>query len=382
MDKVLTLVYTVAFVIGIAYGAHAPLLPVFAVEEIGATYFDIGIIGMANYVPYMFAPAFVGLLLDRFNKGIVLSIGIAMATLSVFMLAFANTVLDLALFRAWTGISHAFFWPTAEAIVAIATPPERRVQAISRFTMAWVTGYMAGPLLGAALFQSFGFRTLFEYSSVIMIAAVIAALMLIRHGKQVHAQSYSMTDVLTVVKTNPRISTLVIYYSASFGIVLTILPAYMKENTVNEFFIGILFFIFGIGRLATLPFTHRFAARERGSLVLATLSIAFAMLVAYSLTSLGFFSLSLVMFGFGFSLYFPITLSMIIRNVHKTMVGTSVGAYETIFGIGWAAGPIISGIVAEAFGSDLPYLSMFVIGIILPVLLLRTRQMPPSVDKV
>lgn len=374
MNRVLALVYTIACTIGLAYGAHAPLIPVFAKTELGATYSDIGLIGMANYVPYMFAPAFVGLLLDRFNKGSILSAGIGTATLSVFLLAFTNNVIEVMVVRALTGIAHAFIWPPAEAVVATATSPERRVQAISRFTMAWVAGYMAGPLIGAGLFQIFGFRILFEYSSAIMIVTLAAGLMLIKYSKGTYQEKYSIADVFTIIKINPRISMLVMYYSAAFGIVLTIFPAYLKDNTINEFFIGILFFIFGLSRLLTLPFTHKFAKHERSSIFIATQAIAFAMLIAYSLTTMGFFSLSLVLFGFAFSLYFPITLGVITRNAPGKMLGTSVGAYETVFGVGWAVGPIVSGIAADAFGSSIPYISMFVIGLLLPMLILAKKS--------
>ena len=375
MNKVLVLVYTIACAVGVAYGAHAPLVPVFAKEDLNATYFDIGIIGMANYLPYMFAPALVGLLLDRFNRGSILSAGIAMGMLSVFLLTLTNNVIDVMLVRALTGIAHAFFWPPAEAIVATAASPEKRVQAISKFTMAWVAGYMAGPLIGAVIFESFGFRTLFAYSSAIMIVALVAALLLIRQGKGVYQEKFSVGNVFAIIKLNPKISTLVIYYSAAFGIVLTIFPAYLKDNTINEFSIGILFFIFGLSRLFTLPFTHKFARQERTSIFVATQAIAFAMLIAYSMTTFGFFSLSLIMFGFAFSLYFPITLNLITRNVPRNMVGTSVGVYETVFGIGWAIGPIISGIAADAFGSSIPYISMFIIGVIMPIMILsKTRS--------
>ncbi len=374
MNKVLVLVYSVACTIGVAYGAHAPLVPVFAKEELNATYFDIGIIGMANYVPYMFAPAFVGLLLDRVNKGMILSIGIALGMLSVFLLAFANNVFDAMLVRALTGIAHAFLWPSAESIVAAVTPPEKRVQAISKFTMAWVAGYMAGPLIGAVLFEAVGFRALFQYSSAMIIVALIAALMLIKHREAIHHEKYSIADVFTIIKINPKISMLVLYYSASFGIVLTIFPAYLKDNAINEFFIGVLFFIFGLSRLATLPFTHKFGLHERSSIFVATQAIAFAMLVAYLFTTLSSFSLSLILFGFAFSLYFPITLGLITKQVSGKMIGISVGAYETIFGIGWAIGPTVSGVAADAFGSSIPYIAMFIIGAILPVMILSKRK--------
>ncbi|MFQ5969960.1 MAG: MFS transporter [Nitrososphaerales archaeon] len=374
MKKVLILVYIEACIVGIAYGAHTPLLPVFVKVELDASYLDIGLIGMANYLPYMFAPAFVGLLLDRFNKGLILSAGIATAITALFILSFTHSVLDVMLVRAVTGIAHAFFWPPSEALVASATSPERRVQAISRFTMAWVGGYMAGPLVGAAIFEKFGFRLLFEYSAVIMIGSLIAGLFLIRHSRPGYQEKYSIKHVFTVIKVNPRLSTLILYYSASFGIILTVFPAYLKDNMVNEFFIGVLFFIFGLSRLFTLPFTDRFAKYERTSIFLATQTIAFAMLAAYSLTMFGSFAVSLIMLGFAFSLYFPITLNLITKYSPKYMLGSSVGAYETMFGIGWAIGPIVSGIAAHTFGSNIPYISMFIIGIILPIIALKSRD--------
>jgi DHA1 family multidrug resistance protein-like MFS transporter/DHA1 family quinolone resistance protein-like MFS transporter len=371
--KVLALVYAVACAVGVAYGAHAPLVPVFAMEELSASYLDIGLIGMANYVPYMFAPAFVGLLLDRFNKGAILSAGVTMGIISVFILAFTNSSVEVMAVRALTGVAHAFFWPPAEAIVTIASPPEKRVHAISRFTMSWVAGYMIGPLIGAWIFEISGFRALFQYSSIIMVASLIAALLLIKHGKGRYQEKYSVREVLTIIKSSPSVSMLILYYSAVFGIVLTILPAYLKENMISEMFIGILFFIFGVSRLATLPFTHKFAVRERKSVFIATLATAFAMLVAYASTSFDLFTLSLIMFGFAFSLYFPITLNLITKNVSGKMMGTSVGAYETIFGIGWAVGPIVSGVAADYFANNIPYIAMFAIGIMLTLTLSKAR---------
>jgi DHA1 family multidrug resistance protein-like MFS transporter/DHA1 family quinolone resistance protein-like MFS transporter len=374
MTRVLLLAYIQACVVGIAYGAYVPLVPVFAREELAATYFDIGLIGMANYVPYMFAPAIVGLLLDRFNKASVLSIGISLAMFSTFMLSFTQNVMDAMLIRAIAGLAHAFFWPATVALVTTRAPEEKRVQAISNFTMSWVGGYMIGPLIGAFLFEQSGFRQLFEYSAIIMIASLAIALQLIKHGRVPIAEKYSISTVFSIMKSNPRLSTLVMYYSASFGIVLTVLPAYMKDNMVSEFFIGLLFFLFGVSRLLTLPLTQKFAKRERTSIFVATQTIALAMLIVYSMTTIESFSFSFVMYGFAFSLYFPITLSIATRQVPRNVVGSIVGAYETIFGIGWAAGPIIAGLVAYAYGSNIPYIAMFIIGIMLPFIILKRSK--------
>jgi DHA1 family multidrug resistance protein-like MFS transporter/DHA1 family quinolone resistance protein-like MFS transporter len=380
--NVLLLAYVASCVIGVAYGAHAPLIPVFVKQELAATYFDIGMIGMANYVPYMFAPALVGLLLDKLNKASVLSFGISIAMFSVFMLSFTNNVADVMIVRAITGIAHAFLWPSAIAIVTTGVSEEKRVQAVSRFTMAWVGGYMIGPLIGAFIFELVGFRQLFEYSAIMMIGALAAAIALIKYVRGTPMEKYPINAVFTVIRANPRLSTLIMYYSASFGIVLTIFPAYLKENAINEFMIGILFFIFGLSRLFTLPFTHKFAKYEMASIFIATEAIAFAMLISYMITVFGSFSSSLILFGFAFSLYFPITLGIVTKHVPKQSVGATIGAYETMFGIGWAVGPIISGIAADIYGSNIPYISMFIIGLLLPLFILKSsyRQHNPNLQ--
>jgi MFS family permease len=77
MNRVLILVNITGLIIGISYGLHGPILPVFAKNVIGATYSDLGLIGLTNFIPYMFIPLFVGILLDRINNGYLLALGAA-----------------------------------------------------------------------------------------------------------------------------------------------------------------------------------------------------------------------------------------------------------------------------------------------------------------
>jgi len=52
-----------------------------------------------------------------------------------------------------------------------------------------------------------------------------------------------------------------------------------------------------------------------------------------------------------------------------------IGAYETIFGIGWASGPIIAGMISYFFGNETPYLVFFVIGIGVAILSISKRKL-------
>ncbi len=373
-SRIILTLYITALSMGLAYGSHAPLIPVFARDVLKANYTEIGFIGMANYLPYAFFPFLVGLLLDRMSKLIVLLIGISMATASIAMLTMADNIFMLLLLRAVSGIAHAFFWPSAEAMISSINNNEginygngnRSIKRISRFTMAWVIGYMIGPLLGSYMFN-FGYTHLFLYSSLMILPSLACITLLLKLHTAVvnskNAKSIDIKKVRSIVRDRFILILMIIYYSASFAIVLSILPSYMNDNSIDEQSIGLLFFIFGIARLVTLTIVHKLAGHK--GIVAANIAIAIAMLMAYMLTTLYSLTLSMIAFGFAFSIYFPVTLSMITKGIPSNLIGSVVGLYETIFGIGWASAPLISGVIADVFGINTPYLLMSIIGLVL-----------------
>ena len=164
MRRQILLVNIVSLLIGISYGMHNPILPIFASETIGATYSEIGAIGVANFAPYIFVPLFVGILLDRFNRGWILTAGVALNAVSTYALSIVHTVPEIMVCRIGTGIAHAFFWPPCEAIISSVSSGAERVRNIARFVGFFVAGFTIGPLLGSLLLSSAGFeyRTLFQ----------------------------------------------------------------------------------------------------------------------------------------------------------------------------------------------------------------------------
>ncbi len=179
MNRVLILVNITGLIIGISYGLHGPILPVFAKNVIGATYSELGLIGLTNFVPYMFIPLFVGILLDRVNNGYLLAVGAAINSASIYLLSIAQSVPEIMGFRIMTGVAHAFFWPPCESIISNESSEKNRVKNISMFTMFFVSGFMVGPLLGSVLLEGVDitYRILFQIAAFILASAIITALL-------------------------------------------------------------------------------------------------------------------------------------------------------------------------------------------------------------
>jgi len=369
------LVYLTALIVGLSYGMHNPIVPVFSKEIIGASYLELGIIGLSNFLPYMFIPLFVGILLDKFNNGLLLAAGIALNTASIYLLSISQSVPEIAFFRALTGMAHAFFWPPCERIISQVEEPENRIKSIARFMGFFVGGLMIGPLIGTFLLENLDvtYRILFQYSTYAIAIAIITSLLLSKYGKTTQHSTISFGSIKQITKF-PVIVIMLIFCSTAFGTFLTIYPAFMNDRSISESNIELLFFIFGISRLVTLAFIGPLQRRTFHSLIATILSIATGMLIVFYSFTFEMFTIAMLIMGFGFTIYFPLTFEIIMRKSQKKFSGGLIGAYEATFGIGWAAGPLFAGIVAEAFEKDAPYLGFFVIGIIVTLILVLNRK--------
>lgn len=364
--RAIILVAACAAIAGAAYGMFSPIVPVFAREELGADFSQVGLIGMANYLPYMFAPFFVGMMLDRTNKAYLLSSGIALNIFSIYLLSAAQSVPEAMALRGLAGVAHALFWPSCEVLISTNSPAEKRVKWIALFTGAWVGGFMAGPLIGKLVLDYFDYRVLFQLSSLAIASAMVPALLLIRHGKpvggEVHRKISTLYDIKKELTTMPAVSAVIIYYAITFGVTLAVYPAYMKAAMLSNQNIELLFFAFGLARFGTLPFVHRLAAHGRSALAAAVALTAVGMFLSFASTSIVAFAAALVLIGISTSIFYPVTFNLVTRNVPLEKIGSKLGIYETLFGMGWTAGPVAVGLSSDAFGPHSPYLAFFIIG--------------------
>ena len=376
MNRRLVLVYITGLLIGISYGLHGPLLPLFAKNVIGASYAELGIIGFANFIPYIFFPLFVGIFLNRFNNGFLLSIGVIINSASIYLLSIAQSVPEIMGFRIITGVAHAFFWPPCEAIISNVSKGKTRVRNIATFTGFFTTGFMIGPLFGSILIENFDatYRIIFEIAAYVLAAALVSSLIVSKNRPIIKHEKFSFSSLKEIAKF-PHVIMLLIYCTASFGIILSIYPAFLNDRAMTIIDVEILFFVFGISRILTLAVAGKLAKNTSLTLIIAVFSISIGLGISFFVETIIEFAIALILLGFGFSIFFPLTLEIILTKTRSAISGTMIGAYETTFGIGWASGPITAGLISQFFGNDTPYLVFFIIGIGVAVLSISKRKL-------
>lgn len=310
MNHAVMLVAICAAIVGISYGMHLPIVPVFTREQLAADYSQVGLIGMMNYLPYMFAPFFIGLLLDRLNKSYVLLSGIVLNVFTIFMLCTVQSVLETMFYRALTGVAHALFWPSSEVLISTKSVPDRRIKNISVFIAAWILGFMVGPLIGKLVLNAFDYYVLFQLAAAAMAAAITPEILLRCYGwptfqKDLEVRASSV-ELAKEMVTHPMLGAVILYYAITFGIVLAVYPAYMSDASVANEDIEMLFFVFGISRFATLlVFVPRILAYLEHELILAMSAMALGMLISFAFTSIVSFAVAITLFGLATSIFYP-----------------------------------------------------------------------------
>jgi MFS family permease len=89
------------------------------------------------------------------NKSNVLFSGILINVFSIFLLSTVQSLLEIMLYRALTGVAQALFWPSCEVLISINSSMDMRVKNISVFIAAWILGFMIGPIIGKLVLNVF-----------------------------------------------------------------------------------------------------------------------------------------------------------------------------------------------------------------------------------
>jgi MFS family permease len=367
MNHAIVLITICSAIVGTSYGMHSPVVPVFAREMLAADYSQVGLIGTANYLPFMFAPFFIGILLDRLNKSYVLLSGIILNVFSILMLSTVQSTLEIVLYRTLAGVAHALFWPSSEVLTSINSSSDSRVRNISMFIGAWILGFMIGPIIGKLILNLFDYYALFQLAAATMAVAIVPSILLRSYGwpgvqkpQEVRASS---VQVFREISNHPKLGGVILYYAITFGVVLAVYPAYMRDASLTTEDIELMFFFFGISRFATLLLlVARISRYNELALALAVSATAVGMIISFLSPSILSFAVSIALFGFSTSIFYPISFSLVTRNTPSEHVGSKLGVYNSLFGIGWTAGPIMAGFASDAFGSGSPYLAFFIIG--------------------
>ena len=132
-----------------------------------------------------------GSMSDRFGRRRVFQIGLTLFIAGSLLCSAAHNIDQLIAYRALQGLGASMLNPVALSIVAnVFTEPRARAQAVGVWGAVAGLALALGPLLGGALTQAVGWRSIFWINAPIGVITVILAAVYVPESKAARARAF------------------------------------------------------------------------------------------------------------------------------------------------------------------------------------------------
>jgi MFS family permease len=334
-------------------GFGIPLLAM----RIGASVFELGMVGTIGPLCYTVACLFTGRMADRFRPKRMMLLGGVLYGACYVAVVYAEQVWQIAVVVGLGGASIGLFWPPLAAWIAEGRDRKALARALGGYNVAWCTGVLFGPLVGGVLFEA-DYRLPFWGSAA--VAWLLMGFLLAISG----GQRDSTSVVQEVASEEEPVQDRRILYAvwianfASYfivGAVRNLFPKLATELGIEPKTLGVLMAVIPLAQLGTFVYFRKANGSHNriGRLMIAqVLAIGGMALILVSrgvwLFAMGFV-LSGVLIGASYS------LSLFHSLYGQVQKGANSGLNESIVGGGILVGPFVGGWAAGHFGLKAPY---------------------------
>jgi len=360
--------YFTIFLTSTAYGTVTFLLPVYA-AGLGASYIALGVIGAVGSVVYTVMTFLSGVLLDRFER-VRFYVGFTViGMLVVFLFALTSKVSDVIVVRGLLGVASGAFWVTASTLTADISPPELLTQSVGRYNLSWILGFVVGPFLGGLISDSYGFPALFIILSFLVLLSTALIWTRLAKRLELRNRSDSRRFNFSAIRGILLAYATLLPYAVVLGIYMAILPGHMGELGISASAIGLLLTMTNSVRGLGFFNSERWVMwGTKKSLGLAAFLMTGALfMLSFSSTTLEFVA-PLALYGLAGGIITPVILDYIAHRTPREVLGTAMGLHECVYGVGMTIGPMVGGVIAEAFQPSTLYLLLAALAtLILPL---------------
>jgi len=159
-------------VIFVAFATNFGFVPIYA-ASIGASKADLGTVTMLMFASYTGASLLAALLTHRLGIRPTVVSGIALMTVGTLAVPAADTVPMLALTQVVSGLGRGLAYPVLMALSIKEVASSEQATAMGVFQALYSIGMFAGPLVAGLWADVFGLESVFIFSGVICLVAVV-----------------------------------------------------------------------------------------------------------------------------------------------------------------------------------------------------------------
>ena len=359
----------VAFVT--SFGAHivAVNLPSYA-AQVGVGVAMIGLLIAAYDAAEVVAKPVFGAIADRRGMKQTMLVGLALFIIASLAYLWVDPRL-LLLIRFLQGVGAAALSAVSLALVG-AYAVEQRGRAYGIYNGIKGAGYVVSPIIGGAIVLRADFAMIFLAAAAIGALAFLLSLFLpkpkidIKPGLEDDDDSIGLAGLIAVF----RQSTLWPWYMVTVvnmffvGILFGFLPVRVYALGYGPFINGIILTAVSASYLLIQPLAGAIADRVNPALTIRVgLFLAGACVILIPFVTSWFLFVVAILAGFGVGTVWTNTDALVSQQARAGKLGTTMGVAGTFKEIGDMLGPLLIGVVSQAFGLTVGFVACGVLGL-------------------
>lgn len=356
----------VAFFVMLGFGVVVPVLPVY-VRSFGVGYLEVGAVVSAFAVMRLVANPFVGKLIDFGGERVILAVGIGIVALSSALVGLADTYPQVLLLRGAGGIGSAMFSVSAMSLLLGSVDPSVRGRAVGFYQGGFLIGGMAGPAVGGLLAGISLHAPFFFYAGTLVIAGTVGLVLLERRTHDPAAPPPEPPKPFREVLRDRRYQSALLANLAqgwsALGVRSALIPVLVVEVLHGEpAWTGIAFAVAAVAQtLALLPAGRFVDSVGRKPAIIGAFSVGAVVMLAIPLvTSLWLLIVLLCIYGVA-AAFMGTAPAASVGDAAGGRGGQPVAVFQAVADAGAIAGPLVAGLLVDAFSYEAAFASAFVL---------------------
>jgi MFS family permease len=346
-----------------------PVIPHYVEDDMGHGSVAVGVAVGAFAFGAVIVRTVMGKLGDIIGRRVLIIGGALVVAVSTLFYGAIHELWWLVFMRIVTGFGEAAFFVGAATMITDLSPPQRRGEAVSYWSVAVYGGLSFGPALGEFLRGNDRYMLCWTVSGLLALTAAVLGLFTREVPRDTHAPR--STHLFHRAAVGP-----------GFVLFLGLIPlagfsAFMPLYTDDDLGIGsgAIFILYGVlilaVRIVGARIPDNMGGKKAGSLATAFAAVGIAIVALWA--SIPGLIVGTIVFAIGMSLMYPALLLLALTGVSDADRASVVGTFSSFFDASQGVGAFICGAVVAAVGTDRGAFAAGAVTAALGLLLLRRQ---------
>jgi len=342
--------FLIPFLMDASMASGAIVLNLFA-QNLGATPFQLGMLGFSWGLPYSVGAFLSGRLADRLPRRLLLTFGLLLYSGVMFGYSFCGSVGQLIALGFLSGLGSSFFWPVFETLLHEEDlgGTNRRMGA---FNMGWTLGITTGSASGGYL-MALGPRTVFRVLGTLVLANLTYLLVRSSMGTRKVAETDTLPRDDPLPPLKERLKFLYVAWVANFvmffsrAATTSMFPKVARVEGIPDGTIGLVLSLINVGQglvFIVLSRTSSWHYRAAPIFVFEGVALAGMLLLGFGRNEPAY-AAGMLLQGFGMGMAYSSSLFYALSATESK--GASTGVHEMLVGSAFVSGPLLAGLVAQ-----------------------------------